>query len=337
MANAINENMRVRRALGRRFQAPAWAMLEEVANGTGARARRRADAVAISCYPSRGLEIHGVEIKVARSDWLRELKAPNKSEPVQKYCDRWWVAAPKGVVDVEELPPTWGLLELRKGGKLNAKRQAPQLDPEPLDRGFLAALARAMHQNIDCAQQRVMNNLQGEGEYDKGFEAGRVAGKLGAERELAREYADAKRAQAALKQFEEASGLTINRFRGRFIGGKMRQLLAGGTYAPLVGDYKRLQSLLQRNLQIVEAELQGFEETERFLHADDEEWERRLHAATAHPGYEYRSVRAAALPLGDGWEPNDDFDPELHAFVMDGVRHWRRPMKVTAEGAPDGD
>src|SRR3546814_12925642 len=86
-------------ALRARFCAPGWALLFNVGNATGATQRRWADAVAMNLYPSRGLELHGFAVKASRSDWLSELKQPDKSAPVQKLCDRSWVVAPPGVVN----------------------------------------------------------------------------------------------------------------------------------------------------------------------------------------------------------------------------------------------
>ena len=49
--------------------AHAW--LTEVNNSTGARGGRQyADAIVCSCWPSRGLWLAGVEVKVARGDGL---------------------------------------------------------------------------------------------------------------------------------------------------------------------------------------------------------------------------------------------------------------------------
>ena len=44
-------------------------------------------------WPSRGLYLHGFEIKVHRNDWLRELKNPAKAEEIAGYCHFWWVVA----------------------------------------------------------------------------------------------------------------------------------------------------------------------------------------------------------------------------------------------------
>lgn len=131
----------VRVALRERYCKPEWAIFFEVANSTGARHLRYADAVAMNLFPSRGLEIHGFEVKVDRRDWIKELKNPDKAEAVFKYCDRWWVVATEHVVRPDELPSTWGLIEA-KNGKLRQDVIAPLLKPVRLDRAFAAALIR---------------------------------------------------------------------------------------------------------------------------------------------------------------------------------------------------
>jgi hypothetical protein len=79
---------------------------------------------------------------VSRGDWLRELKDPDKAETIAQYCERWWIVAPKEIVRKEELPVTWGLLEL-ENDKLRVAVQAPLLpDRQPLSRPFIAALLR---------------------------------------------------------------------------------------------------------------------------------------------------------------------------------------------------
>ncbi|WP_065089640.1 hypothetical protein [Acidihalobacter prosperus] len=132
----------VKAALRARFCAPEWGIFFEVADGTGANQRRWADAVSINLWPSRGLEIHGFEVKVSRSDWIRELKNPEKSEPVQRYCDRWWIVAPEGVIREGELPPTWGQYEVQKGDALRQVAAAPKLESKPVTREFVAAMLR---------------------------------------------------------------------------------------------------------------------------------------------------------------------------------------------------
>lgn len=113
----------------------------EVGDDTGTRVRRHADAVAIGIWPSTGHQIHGFEIKVSRGDFLAEMKSPEKSQPVFRYCHRWSLVTPPGLVKVSELPPNWGLMTF-DGKTMRTVQQAPRLTPEPPTSGFMAALVR---------------------------------------------------------------------------------------------------------------------------------------------------------------------------------------------------
>ena len=145
----------LRARLRTRFPQQAWALFWEVRDGTGfITAGRTADAIAMGLWPSRGLEVHGFELKLTRHDWQRELSKPEKAEAIQGYCDRWWVVAPDGVVADGELPRTWGLLEAPARG-LKCRREAPTLEAKPLDRIFVASLARAMQRkSVDLFDQQ---------------------------------------------------------------------------------------------------------------------------------------------------------------------------------------
>jgi hypothetical protein len=143
----------VRSALEKRYQAPEWALLFEVPSGLGRAYGRSADALAMNLFESRGFRVEGVEIKVSRGDWLRELRDPEKSIPVQRYCDHWWIATPPDLVFEGELPPTWGLLEL-KGGCLRVKVKAPKLSPVPLDANFVAGMVRRANQKAEAELEK---------------------------------------------------------------------------------------------------------------------------------------------------------------------------------------
>ncbi len=137
----------IREALREHFPQGAFAMLEEVRNTTGyANNLQSADAIVCSCWPSRGLWLAGIEIKVSRGDWQKELKHPKKSAEIQRWCDYWWVAAPAGLVLTAELPVTWGLIEYdpasRRKDKLAIRVAAPKLDPEPFSLTFVASILR---------------------------------------------------------------------------------------------------------------------------------------------------------------------------------------------------
>ena len=133
----------VNAALRRFYKSGEYALMFEVGNTTGTSVRRHADAVAVNLWPSRGLAIEGIEVKVSRSDWRTELANPAKSEPVQKFCDYWWIVAPEGIVQEHELPPLWGLRTVsEKTGAIRTVKAAPKLDAEPVSKGFLAAMLR---------------------------------------------------------------------------------------------------------------------------------------------------------------------------------------------------
>lgn len=135
----------LRAAVASYFSGNEWSLAFEVGNATGASVSRHADAVAMNMWPSRGLAIHGIEMKISRSDWQRELANPEKAEAIHQHCDYWWLAATRGVVkDVEEIPPGWGFLEMREVGTLQVKRQAVNLDrPSDIKRSFVAGILRA--------------------------------------------------------------------------------------------------------------------------------------------------------------------------------------------------
>lgn len=132
----------VRVGLKKAFPAPRYSVLFEVLDATGARQTRSADAVIMSCWPSDGLELHGVEIKVARSDWMSELRNPKKAETIAQHCDRWWLVTAPGVVrDVSELPPAWGW-RVFDGKSLKTMKDAARTPAKEPTRLFLASVLR---------------------------------------------------------------------------------------------------------------------------------------------------------------------------------------------------
>lgn len=91
--------------------------------------------------------LHAYEVKCSRSDWLRELKEPEKAEAAALLCDKFSVvAADNKIVAEGELPHTWGLLVVRSG-KLVCVKDAPLLPDAkpkaPVARSFVVALLRA--------------------------------------------------------------------------------------------------------------------------------------------------------------------------------------------------
>jgi len=87
--------------------------------------------------------LHGHEVKVSRSDWLAELRDPTKADAWRRYCDRWWLVAPRDVVR-DDLPVGWGHLAPDSQGRLRVVVQAPLLTPEPMPVHVRAQVMRAV-------------------------------------------------------------------------------------------------------------------------------------------------------------------------------------------------
>jgi hypothetical protein len=93
-------------------------------------------------WQSRGTGIDVHEIKVSRSDWLRELDDPAKAEAWWPYCSRFWITTPPGIVIPGELPEGWGLMELPSSGRrFKVKVSAISKQPK-LTVGLLVELLR---------------------------------------------------------------------------------------------------------------------------------------------------------------------------------------------------
>lgn len=109
----------IREALERHYRKPGTPRDGEILipEVSAPGSTRRADLVRIGMWASRGTGIDVHEIKISRSDWLRELDEPAKAEAWWPYCNRFWVVAPPGIVQAAELPEGWGLLEFPASGR----------------------------------------------------------------------------------------------------------------------------------------------------------------------------------------------------------------------------
>jgi hypothetical protein len=178
-----------------------YAFLTQVRDAAGFYGSRTLDVVTLSLWPSRGMELHGYEVKVSRADWIRELHEPAKAEAFVQRLDRFsLVVADEAMVAPGELPPGWGLMAVR-GGRLVTVVQAPNLrrgkEPPPVSRSWLVCLLRAAGAvpEVDPAEARAAR--------DEGLAAGRsraerevvdLRAELGNERGRREEEAAARRA-----------------------------------------------------------------------------------------------------------------------------------------------
>lgn len=127
-----------------------WALFFELRNGTGfSRSDRYLDAMAMDTWPSSGLLRVAYEIKISRSDFLRELAQPEKRAWGVEVSNQFWFVCAPDVAKAEEIPDGCGLLVATKGGeKLRAVKQAQQRNARDLDMLEVAAILRAADTSV---------------------------------------------------------------------------------------------------------------------------------------------------------------------------------------------
>ena len=219
--------------LTRLFPPPAFVLLPQVRNQTGmAKRDRTADAVGASVWPSRGLYLFGVEIKVSYSDFRREIEQPKKSSAIQQFCKYWYIAAPEGVVPEGEVPETWGLIECKRSAKV--VRAAPELDAKPPALEFITSVMRAL---AACSVPTKQVQPQIE------------AARKEAERRWSEIQPQAlTRLQLAVANFEEASGVKLGTpWEAVNIGEAVKLVLASKT----LNVTRQMENLRQTAARIV--------------------------------------------------------------------------------------
>ncbi|RKQ70165.1 hypothetical protein BCL74_2105 [Oceanibaculum indicum] len=239
----------IRHGMSKRWAAPEYAVMWEVGEATGLMRGRSADAVIMSLWPSRGLELHGVEIKVSRSDWKREAADPAKAEAIAKFCDRWWVHTAPGVVDdLSDLPPAWGLREF-DGSKWKTLREAELTEAAPVTRGFLAALLR----RADGAMRDMIRDATAEGraEVEREREALRERHHEAVAEAVERKLGHLSGVQKSVAEFEAAFGTRIDSFLDFSKIGRAARALAdvGSGW----GDFRDLSNRLRRVADEIDA------------------------------------------------------------------------------------
>ena len=234
-------------ALRVRFGGPGWAFFKTVANRVGGPSNY-ADAVAMSLYRSRGIDIHGFECKTDANDLRNELKKPKKADAVGRYTDFWHLAVddvallPDRVV--AQLPPAWGLLVVR-GGKCHQVRKATRLEPEPLDKPFLAALlVRAQEALADSDIMEARN---------AGFESGRRSAVREAESRQGRDAHMLGELRASVEAFEAKSGVRIGSWP--YEAGRIGEAVNFVLHQNPVKQAAWLRGLMQREIENIDRAL----------------------------------------------------------------------------------
>lgn len=202
--------------LKERHEGSEWALVFQVPDGTGMNKSRTADAMAMSLWPSRGLDLHGYEIKASRSDWLKEIQDHSKADRFAVYCDFWWIVAAPGIVKPEEMPGSWGLLEPAKTGSgLKVRKGAERTTVKDIGREFLAGLFRTVsRQSPHTELLRAF--------WRRGYEASQAYHKR-EEKKRRNDFVEKMpyemaRLKKAVEDFEAASGITLEDYTGGQIG-----------------------------------------------------------------------------------------------------------------------
>ena len=158
----IKRLIRSRYSGSRNFEADEWVVLSEIRTNTGFMSKwstrggpfgeHYIDMMAFNCWPSKGWLRIAFEIKTSRSDFLNELKKPEKRWLAQMYSHQFYYVAPKGVIEMRELPGLCGLIEvLEKDGKLKLHTvYSPDVTAaSPLPDSFIVSLLRNAYKTKD--------------------------------------------------------------------------------------------------------------------------------------------------------------------------------------------
>lgn len=168
---------------------------------------RTLDAVSMGMWRSRGFTVTGYEVKCSRSDWLRELRDPQKADALAKHCDYFYlVVNDPGIVHHGELPELWGMIHAKpRGCSVVEKAQAlgDLTERSALPRPLVKSMLRSIFKAATAEVPALVNERMAE------------------ERER-RSYADERRDEAIERlrgrerRFHKICGLSYREFLGAY-------------------------------------------------------------------------------------------------------------------------
>lgn len=232
--------------------ATQWAFISQLRNTTGYSSQiRTADAMAMGLWPSTGLKLIGFELKVSRSDWLHELKQPQKSEEMRQFCDEWYLVIPDmSIIKDGELPAGWGLMAaLGRGRSIKVKIKAPQLDPVDVDRALLASIFRNISEKtipMELANKRMSDLVEQQERMWK------------AQNKRAIEEAMEIRKQVA--EFEDATGIKFTDWRRDHMElAKVVKQALEGRYDQAIEKMAQLRATSEKITKFIDGEVNRYE------------------------------------------------------------------------------
>lgn len=200
--------------------ADAWVFLRQVPDGTSVSKERTADAMAIGCWNSTGGNvIHGYEAKVSRADWMKEIQQVEKSARFTQQIHYWWIAAPEGIVKLEEMPADWGLKVVRRNaeGKYVVKVAKPAtLHKKPvITFGLVCAM---MRRAFRASEDRKALSQKLRVEYERGVKDGERHAKQDRQSDANLESQELSRLKGMVASFEASSGVKLRQWDSEQIG-----------------------------------------------------------------------------------------------------------------------
>ena len=127
------------------YPSDRWVFFRELraGSGYGKSAEQRIDAWAMNCWPSSGFLRISFEVKIYRSDFLKELADPTKRQFAMSVSNEFYFVALPGIVNLSEVPEDCGLIEVSEE-KIKVRKVAPFRDTDGLSWRFFASLARRL-------------------------------------------------------------------------------------------------------------------------------------------------------------------------------------------------
>lgn len=208
----------------KKFPANEYALMAEVRDAAGFGASRSADFLVMGLWPSRGLDMIGIERKSFRQDWIKELKTPEKAENIYQYCDRWYLLTDnENVAKIEEIPINWGWMHIDVNNKLRVIKDAPKLTPMPISRSFLACiLKRASSKDGWVTEESIQGRI----------DAAKEKGMQERDHRNKRTIETYEALSKDVKEFEEATGMKLLNPKwgvtGKKLGDAVKFILDGG-------------------------------------------------------------------------------------------------------------
>lgn len=241
-----------------KYPRDRYALFFDVPDAVSLRQQRRIDALAFGIWQSVGREIQGFELKISRSDWLRELKQVDKADPFIALCDRFWlVTADSKIAKLDEVPACWGWMTATASG-LRVQRPASKLPGvgNAIPRDFLIGVLRKLQDNLlnsadvrTAIEERIKTATD---RFDERVQSRTVR--------LQQQF---EALQAKVTKFKEESGIDLDDWRMGDIGRIVKQLKQLG-----YGDgLDHVPELLQRQENVLRSTLERVAEARAQLGA----------------------------------------------------------------------